>query len=203
MGSFSLKKRILCAACAVAMLLAVTACGKNGDSARISEANPWELSDPGTLTDEGYELPYTYPDGYKAVIQVVGNCEYVNANKTPAGNMTFWLKTDKSEEEVKKFYDDYFSKLQKVMANSNTDQSIGYFDPDKRLIMYNLTVWTTKDGVTNYKMGAEACDKLEDSKTFIAVKDEPTTVPQTVGTAPPRTTAPATTSATAPATTKQ
>ena len=93
--------------------------------------------------------------------------EYVTAEKTPGGNIVFHLTTTKSEKEVKDFYDNYFKGLQKVKAKSPTDTSVGYFDKNKRIIIFNLYVWTA-DGKTNYKMGAEQCDKLENSKLFEA-----------------------------------
>ena len=167
MKSSSILKKVLCVLCAAIIALSLGACGKKKNAASVNVSNPYALSDPGKLTDEGYELPYEYPDGYKAVVPVVGNCEYMTANKTPGGNMTFHLTTDKSEEEVKAFYDAYFSKLQKVKAKNPTDASVGYFDPDKRMILFNLNVWTAS-GKTNYQLGAEACDKLEDSKIFEA-----------------------------------
>ena len=170
MKSFLYIKRALCVLCAAATVLAFTACGgKKKSSKSVEESNPWAVSDPGKLTSKGYELPYEYDDGYKAVIEVVDDSEYVTANKTPGGNMVFHLTTTKSEKEVQKFYDDYFAKLQKVKAKQSTDKSVGYFDKEKRLIIFNFYVWTA-DGKTNYKMGAEACDKLEDSKLFEAAK---------------------------------
>lgn len=162
-------KKFICVGCAAVMVLALTACSKKQAEVSVAASNSMVLADPGHLTAEGYELPYTYDDGYKAVVEVVGNSEYVTANKTPGGNMVFHLTTDKSEKEVKDFYDAYFAKLQKVKAKAQGDNSTGYFDKDKRLIIYNLYVWTA-NGKTNYKMGAEACDKLEDSKIFEAVK---------------------------------
>ena len=105
----------------------------------------------------------------KAIIEVLPNSEYLTAEKTPGGNLKFHLTTTKSEKEVKDFYDNYFKGLQKVKAKSPTDTSVGYFDKNKRLIIFNLYVWTA-DGKTNYKMGAEQCDKLENSELFEAVK---------------------------------
>lgn len=160
-------KKIICFLCAAALLPAFAGCGKKKAEVSVNDA-PYMLSDPGRLTSQGYELPYTYDDGYKAVIEVVGNCEYVTAEKTPGGNMVFHLTTDKSKEEVQAFYDAYFKGLQKVQAKAQGDNSTGWFDKEKRLIIYNFYVWTA-NGKTNYKMAAEACDKLEDSKIFEAV----------------------------------
>lgn len=162
-------KRAVCLLCAAALVAALTACGKNKKKASVQESNPYALSDPGELTSKGYELPYAYEDGYKAVVPAVDNSEFFTASKTPGGNMTFHLTTDKSVEEVQKFYDAYFAKLPKVKAKKTTDETTGYYDKDKRMIIFNFYVWTA-DGKTNYKMGAEACDKLEDSKFFEAVK---------------------------------
>ena len=64
-------------------------------------------------------------------------------------------------------YDEYFKTLQPVKAKKDTDQSVAYFDKDKRIIISNLTIWTA-DGVTNYKFGIEPCEKLEDSEIWEA-----------------------------------
>ena len=68
--------------------------------------------------------------------------------------MTFHLTTDKSVDEVQKFYDEYFAKLPKVKAKKKTDETTGYYDKDKRMIIFNFYVWTA-DGKTNYKMGLQ------------------------------------------------
>ena len=100
-------KRAVCLLCAAALVAALTACGKNKKKAGVREPNPYALSDPGELTSKGYELPYEYEDGYKAVVPAVENSEFFTASKTPGGNMTFHLTTDKSVDEVQKFYDEY------------------------------------------------------------------------------------------------
>ncbi|MBQ1239901.1 MAG: hypothetical protein IIX71_07900, partial [Ruminococcus sp.] len=82
---------------------------------------------------------------------------------------TFHLTTDKSVDEVQKFYDEYFAKLPKVKAKKKTDETTGYYDKDKRMIIFNFYVWTA-DGKTNYKMGAAACDDIEKSDTFELAK---------------------------------
>ena len=162
-------KRAVCLLCAVALVAALAACGKNKKKAGVREPNPYALSDPGELTSKGYELPYEYEDGYKAVVPAVENSEFFTASKTPGGNMTFHLTTDKSVDEVQKFYDEYFAKLPKVKAKKKTDETTGYYDKDKRMIIFNFYVWTA-DGKTNYKMGAAACDDIEKSDTFELAK---------------------------------
>ena len=158
----------ICFVCLSALAVAFAGCGKSKNSASVDD-NPFAVSNPGKLTSKGYELPFEYPDDYKAIIEVLPNSEYLTAEKTPGGNLKFHLTTTKSEKEVKDFYDNYFKGLQKVKAKSPTDTSVGYFDKNKRLIIFNLYVWTA-DGKTNYKMGAEQCDKLENSELFEAVK---------------------------------
>lgn len=158
----------ICFVCLFALAVAFAGCGKSKNSASVDD-NPFAVSNPGKLTSKGYELPFEYPDDYKAIIEVLPNSEYLTAEKTPGGNLKFHLTTTKSEKEVKDFYDNYFKGLQKVKAKSPTDTSVGYFDKNKRIIIFNLYVWTA-DGKTNYKMGAEQCDKLENSELFEAVK---------------------------------
>ena len=158
----------ICFVCLSALALAFAGCGKSKNSVSVDD-NPFAVSNPGKLTSKGYELPFEYPDDYKAIIEVLPDSEYLTAEKTPGGNLKFHLTTTKSEKEVKDFYDNYFKGLQKVKAKSPTDTSVGYFDKNKRIIIFNLYVWTA-DGKTNYKMGAEQCDKLENSELFEAVK---------------------------------
>ena len=69
--------------------------------------------------------------------------------------------------EVKKYYDDYFANLEEVKLKNEKDKTPGYFDKDKRLIMYNLVVWSA-DGKTNYKLSCEACDNISESKNWEA-----------------------------------
>ena len=158
----------ICFVCLSALALAFAGCGKSKSSASVDD-NPFAVSNPGKLTSKGYELPFEYPDDYKAIIEVLPESEYVTAEKTPGGNLKFHLTTTKSEKEVNDFYDNYFKGLQKVKAKSPTDTSVGYFDKNKRLIIFNLYVWTA-DGKTNYKMGAAACDDIEKSDTFELAK---------------------------------
>lgn len=144
-----------CLFAAVFSALALSACsGKKKESSNV-----------GRLTSEGYELPYEYEDGYKAVMKVPDNSQYVTISTTPGGNKVFHLKTTLSEDEVSAFYDEYFSTLEEVKPIKESDDSVGYFDKDARMILFNLDVWTA-DGTTNYKLGAEACDKIEDSKIW-------------------------------------
>lgn len=170
MKSRSLIIKSICFVCLFAIAGVFAGCGKGNSSAAVSanDENPFAVSDPGKLTSKGYELPFEYEDDYKAIIEVLPNSKYVTAEKTPGGNLKFHLTTTKSEKEVNDFYNNYFKGLQKVKAKKATDTSTGYYDKKKRLIIFNLNVWTA-DGVTNYKMGAEQCDKLEDSKLFEAV----------------------------------
>ena len=162
-------KRAVCLLCAAALAVALTACGKNKKKASVQESNPYALSDPVGLTSKGYELPYEYEDGYKAIVPAVEDSEFFTASKTPGGNMTFHLTTAKSVDEVQKFYDKYFAKLPKVKAKKATDETTGYYDKEKRMIIFNFYVWTA-DGKTNYKMGAAACDDIEKNETFELAK---------------------------------
>ena len=161
-------KRSICIVCAAAAIVSFSACGKK-NKVEVSEANPWAVSDPGKMVSEGYELPYEYSDNYKAIMKVVDDSEFKTASKTPAGNIVFHFTTGKTENEVKKLYDDYFATLPKVKPKNKNDNSTGWFDKEKRMILFNLNVWTA-DGKTNYKMGAAACDDIEKSDTFELAK---------------------------------
>lgn len=164
MNYSKLIKRTVCIVCALTAVFAFTACGRSKKAS--SEASKVQ-SYVGKVTSEGYELPYTYPDGYVAVAKIVDDSEYKSVENQGVTNTRYWLTTSKSKEEVQKFYDDYFKTLQPLKAKKTTDHSVAYYDKDKRIIISNLTVWTA-DGETNYKFGIEPCDKLEDSKVWQA-----------------------------------
>ena len=53
-------KRIVCLLCALALGLALSACGKE-KSAKVNVSQK-ASSNVGKVASEGYELPYTYPD---------------------------------------------------------------------------------------------------------------------------------------------
>lgn len=153
--------RIICASCALLTILSATACRRNKTVSPSSNS----ASSFGSLTSKGYELPYEYEDEYSATMKVPEGSEYVTVSTTPGGNKVLHLTTTKSVEEVNDFYEKYFDTLVEVKAKKETDNSVGYFDKDARLILFNLNVWTA-DGKTNYKLGTEACEKLEDSKLW-------------------------------------
>ena len=147
--------RASCAALAICMAALTAACS--------CSSKPSSTLVPA----DGYELPYSYDDGYKSKLKTVDDTNFLIEETDLIGNQVIRLTTKKSEQEVKDYYDRYFSGLQEVVSKREGSDTVGYFDPDKRLIMYNLIVWTA-DGVTNYKMGTEACSKIEDSKNWKA-----------------------------------
>lgn len=144
--------KLICIAVIVAMCTTMVACSTSQE-AKISA--------------DGYQLPYEYSDGYTAKLKTTDDTTYLITSTDLIGNKVVQFKTDKSEEEVKKYYDDYFATLEEVELKDKSDTTPGYYDKDKRLIMYNLIVWTA-DGKTNYKMGCEACDNLAESKNWEA-----------------------------------
>lgn len=112
---------------------------------------------------DGYQLPYEYSDGYTAKLKTADDTYYLVSSTDLIGNKVVHFTTDESEEAVKSYYDEYFSTLPKLKLKDETDDTVGYYDEDKRLIMYNLIVWTA-DGKTNYKMGCEACENIEENE---------------------------------------
>lgn len=115
---------------------------------------------------DGYELPYEYSDGYKAKLNTAEDTYYLVSSTDLIGNKVVHFTTDESEDQIKQYYDEYFASLPEVKRSDESDDTIGYFDKDKRLIMYNLIVWTA-DGKTNYKMGCEACDDIAESENWV------------------------------------
>lgn len=120
---------------------------------------------------DGYELPYSYNDGYKAKLKTIENTSYLVTSTDLLGNKVIQFTTKQSEDDVKAYYDEYFDSLVKVEPISDKDDIIGYFDEEKRLIMYNLIIWTA-DNETNYKMGCEQCENISDSKNWVVLNDE-------------------------------
>lgn len=165
MKSLHTFNKIACLICSLAIGFAMTACAKE-KKAKVDVPQSTS-SNVGKVTSEGYELPYTYPDGYVAVAKILDDSTFKSVENTGLENTRYWLTTTKSADEVQAFYDEYFKTLQPVKAKKTTDKSSAYFDKDKRIIISNLTVWTA-DGETNYKFGIEPCDKLEDSEVWKA-----------------------------------
>ena len=163
--------RILCVGMAALTLVSASACGKKKTATNATKPTF------GHFTSKGYELPYEYSDGYRATMKVPSDSTYETVSTTPGGNKVVHLKTSHNEGTVKQFYEVYFKELVKVKAKKETDHSVGYFDKDARLILFNFKVWTADD-VTNFSLGTEACEKLEDSKLWEKADDdktEPTT----------------------------
>ncbi len=152
LGDITMNKNILkkfsCGFLVIAIAVCTTACFEDN-----------------TVPPEGYKVPYTYADGHETTLKTVEDSRYVNTSTDLVGNQVFHLTTSQSEEYVKNFYDEYFSTLQEVIRTDDKDDTKGYYDSEKRLIMYNLVVWTA-DGATNYKLQSEACDNITDSKNW-------------------------------------
>ena len=156
MSNFKFVKGAVCIAMAAITLFSASACGK--------KKNVTSATTPtfGQFTDKGYELPYEYKDGYRATMKVPKNTKYVTVSTTPGGNKVVHMTTTESEDAVKKFYDGYFKELVKLKAVKKTDKSVAYYDKAARLILFNLTVWNA-DNQTNFSLGTQACDKLEEA----------------------------------------
>ena len=148
--------KLLCAAVIATMCFAAVACSSSNSSSTQVK-----------VSADGYQLPYEYDDGYKAKLKTADDTTYLVTSTDLIGNKIVHFKTEKSEDEVRKYYDDYFATLEEVKLKNEKDKTPGYFDKDKRLIMYNLVVWTA-DGKTNYQLSCEACDNLPDSKNWEA-----------------------------------
>ena len=139
-----------------AMCVATTACSSSSKTSQ-------EIKVPA----DGYQLPYEYSDGYTAKLKTVDDTTYLTASTDLIGNKNVHFKTDESEDEVREYYDNYFATLEEVKLKNEKDKTPGYYDKDKRLIMYNLVVWTA-DGKTNYHLSCEVCDNLADSENWEA-----------------------------------
>lgn len=143
MNKKSLTSKIVCALIAVIMALSASACSDKGKA----------------VPKDGYELSYVYNDGYKAKLKTTDNTKFLNNSTDNIGNQNIHLTTEKAEQEVQEYYDEYFATLVEVELKDQTDDTIGYFDESNRLIIYNLVVWTA-DGKTNYKMSCAQCEDI-------------------------------------------
>lgn len=151
--------KLLCAAFAVTMSLSAAACTSNTtDSSSSTEPAV-------TVGADGYQLPYEYTDGYEAKFKTIDSSYYLTSATDKNGNKTVHFKTDKTQDEVKGFYDDYFKSLTPVVPKDENDNSKGYYDSEKRLVIYNLIVWEA-DGKTNYKMGTRPCDDINSDEVW-------------------------------------
>lgn len=148
--------KLFCTALIIALCVATTACSSQLSSSKESE-----------VPADGYQLPYEYSDGYTAKLKTTDDTTYLVTSTDLIGNKVVQFKTSKNEDEVKKYYDDYFATLEEVKLKNEKDKTPGYYDKDKRLIMYNLVVWTA-DGKTNYQLSCEACDNLSESKNWVS-----------------------------------
>lgn len=174
MNTFLMIKRIFCVGCAAVLALSITACGKNKTATTTSSvSSPFLVEDTGRIVKEGYEMPYQYSDGYKAVAMIPDNSTYQTATKTPAGNIKFQLTTTESLSKVKSLYNNYFAKLPKVKAKAKTDKSTGYYDKEKRLIIFNFHAWTA-DGKTVYSFGAAQCEDISKNQVWVLDKQSAT-----------------------------
>lgn len=157
-------KSAACVALAALMLFSAASC-RNKKTVSTSATPTF-----GHFTEKGYELPYEYSDGYKAAMKVPLNSSFLNVSTTPTGNKVVHMTCEQSVDAVKKFYDAYFKDLVKLKAVKETDKSVAYYDKDARLVLFNLTVWVANN-MTNFSLGTQACDKLEDSTQWKKADD--------------------------------
>lgn len=148
--------KIIAITLGVLMISSATAC---------SSANSTKPTTPAVFTDEGYQTPSTYNDGSNVYVKTIDNTGYKTKFTDKAGNPNYHFDTEKSEADVITFYDDYFGGLEEVKPKDKKSKAIGYFDKDRKMIIYNLIVWTA-DNKTNYKMSCELCDTIADSELF-------------------------------------
>lgn len=145
-------KKFICSAMILAVSVSVAACS----------------SDNGTsVPAEGYEMPSTFSDGSHAKLKTIDDTDFLVTSTDLIGNKTVHFTTEKTEEEVNQYFEKYFADLEEVTLRDKSDDTKGYYDKDRKLIVYNLVVWTA-DGKTNYKMSGEMCEKLSDSKYWEA-----------------------------------
>lgn len=158
---------LLC--CAVIFAVLLTACSGASDN---NGKNTSATTKPEAVyfTDEGYQLPYSYDDGYKAYLKVADKSEYETQSTVPTGGKVVHLTTELSEDEVRAYYEEYFKTLMPVKAKKETDKSVAYYDAENRLVVFNLYVWTV-DGVTNYKLGSVPCDDIEKDSYWVPTEE--------------------------------
>ena len=160
MNASKIIKRVLCLALAAAMLFSAASCSKRKKTEPLVTTPQF-----GEFIEGGYELPYEFADGFKAVMQIPPHSQYETVDTTPSGSKNIHLNTTLTEDEVRKFYEIYFDNMEKVVPIAENDSSTGYYDKDIRLVLFNLNVWTA-DGKTNYKIGTMPCEDINANKVW-------------------------------------
>lgn len=104
--------KLLCATVIATMCFAAVACSSSNSSSTQVK-----------VPADGYQLPYEYDDGYKAKLKTTDDTTYLVTSTDLIGNKIVHFKTEKSEDEVRKYYDDYFATLEEVKLKNEKDKT--------------------------------------------------------------------------------
>ena len=129
----SVVAKILCGAFALIMAASATACSSTNDHPLVPA--------------DGYELSYNKNKEYYKLERNLEEAASVYMTTNDFG----LVNGDSMKVDI--------ADLVPVRPKDKNDISTGYYDKEKRLVIYNLYIWTA-NGETNYKMGTKACDDI-------------------------------------------
>lgn len=111
-----------------------------------------------------YDVPISFDDGFVSKIKVPDNTEYVGE----VGLLGMQFETSLSEDEVQRFYNDYFSTLRQVYKNGRVDENVKYcYDKEQRMIYSQLNIYKYRDK-TRFELSFDKCEDLNTSEEWFA-----------------------------------
>lgn len=113
-----------------------------------------------------YDIPFTYDDGFVAKIKVPQGTKHIST----FGLTVMQFETELSEDEVKEYYDNYFSTLQVVYSKGTASNDVVYYyDKEQRVVLRDFKVWRL-DNKTKFNIGLEKCEDINSDSEWSATE---------------------------------
>ena len=113
-----------------------------------------------------YDLPLSFEDNFVAKLKVPEDTYFSDSQ----GNLIMVFETKSSEEEVKGFYNEYFSTLQVVYTTgSRPNDATYYYDESQRMIFSHLYVNAFDDKV-QFGIECDVCVDINNNEYWTAEK---------------------------------
>lgn len=107
-------------------------------------------------TADEYAAPFTKADGTDCMVKVPEKTKHIDT----FGFTVMKFESEISKEEIKKFYDNYFSNLLTVYGNGDINNE-EYYDDSQKLILGQLDIWNEDDsGKTYFVIGVDYCEDI-------------------------------------------
>lgn len=114
-----------------------------------------------------YEIPLSYDDNFVAKIKVPENTVFLGTH----GCTILDFETNLSEDEVKEFYNNYFSSLQKVYSMGHNPEDLDYYyDKNQRMVFYDLTCVDRGTDKLYFMITCDTCDNINNSEYWTTNK---------------------------------